>query len=214
LRDWGYTFVSFGELAELVARKNGAGHVALTFDDGFADNLHTLAPLLTEEGATATVFVVTGWAGAPHPLWNGARILTEDEVRTLHAAGVEIGAHTVTHADLTTLSRDEAATELLESRRWLEAVIAAEVTTAAYPYGRATEETIAACADAGIVAACRTSGNGSWDEPLNLPRQDMDNGCTMTGLRLKRSDRYEPLMRFKPARAGRRLVRHARRLRR
>ncbi len=50
-------------------------------------------------------------------------------------------------------------------------------------------------------------GLGSWDTPHHLPRQDMTNRCTLFGLRLKRDDRYEPLMRFAPARAARRLAR-------
>ncbi len=212
LRSWGYRLVAFGELARRAALGEAYGCVALTFDDGFADNLENLVPLLYELEATATVFVVSGWLGGEHPLAPGARILSADGVRRVHAAGVEIGAHTVTHPDLTTLARAAAVNELRESMLQLEEIVGASVTVAAYPYGRASGETIAACADAGFEAACRTSGNGSWAEPLNLPRQDMDNGCTLVGLRLKRDGRYEPLMRYLPARATRRLVRHARRV--
>src|SRR5215212_1932763 len=57
LRGWGYAFVTFSRLLELEAAGGAAGHVALTFDDGFEDNLHALVPLLHETGATATVFV-------------------------------------------------------------------------------------------------------------------------------------------------------------
>jgi hypothetical protein len=39
----------------------------------------------------------------------------------------------------------------------------------------------------------------------------MNNGSTVLGLRLKTADRYEPLMRWLPARAVRRLARSARR---
>jgi peptidoglycan/xylan/chitin deacetylase (PgdA/CDA1 family) len=214
LRSWGYRFVPFSELASRAPSGGGAGCAALTFDDGFADNLLTLVPLLQETEATATVFVVSGWLGGLHPETPHGRILTEDELRSLHGAGVEIGAHTATHPDLTTLDRDRVTTEFRRCRERLEAVIGALVAVAAYPYGQANDETIEGCREAGIVAACRTAGNGSWAEPLNLPRQDMDNGCTMTGLRLKRDDHYEPLMRYLPGRAARRLVREARRLRR
>jgi peptidoglycan/xylan/chitin deacetylase (PgdA/CDA1 family) len=213
LRSWGYAFVTFGELARRLRRGEGERCVALTFDDGFADNGETLLPLLLESAATATVFVVSGWLGEPHPLAPEARMLTADGVRRLHNAGVEIGAHTTTHPDLTTLGRDEAAHELRASKLALEQIVDVPVSVAAYPYGRASAETIAACSDAGFEAACRTSGQGSWREPLNLPRQDMDNGCTMFSLHLKRDERYEPLMQYRPARAARRLIRQARRLR-
>lgn len=213
LREWGYAFVTFGDLARRLSGGEGESCVALTFDDGFADNAETLLPLLLESEATGTVFVVSGWLGERHPLATEARVLTPDGVRRLHSAGIEIGAHTKTHPDLTTLGRDEAASELRASRLALEEILDAPVSVAAYPFGRATAETIAACSDAGFEAACRTSGQGSWHEPLNLPRQDMDNGCTLFSLRLKRDERYEPIMRLRSARAARRLIRQARRLR-
>jgi peptidoglycan/xylan/chitin deacetylase (PgdA/CDA1 family) len=207
LRSWGYEFATFGELARRVAERDAEGVVALTFDDGFADNLETLAPLLRVEEATATVFVVSGWLGRPHPDASGTRILTADELRQLQATGIEIGAHSRTHPDLTSLDRAGARDELAGSRRELEEILGGAVDVAAYPYGRATADTVAACAEAGFRAACSAAGRGSWSEPLNLPRQDMENGSTLLGLRLKRDDRYERLMRLRAARGARRVAR-------
>ena len=136
--------------------------------------------------------------------------MNEEEVRALSADGVEIGAHTVTHPDLTTLRYEEARSELEASKRDLEALLEVPIDVAAYPFGRATAETARACRDAGFRAACRVSGEGSWSDPYNLPRQDMHNGSTLLGLRLKRDDRYQSVMRFLPARAARALVRRGR----
>jgi peptidoglycan/xylan/chitin deacetylase (PgdA/CDA1 family) len=210
LKSWGYRLVSFGDLAAGIGAGQGAGLAALTFDDGLADNLHSLMPLLRAERVPATVFVVSGWLGQPYPEAPWARILTAADVRKLRHMGVEIGSHTVSHADLTSLDYEDAFGELTASKRDLEAVVGAPVDVAAYPYGRASEETVAACRAAGYLAACRTSGKGSWSEPHNLPRQDMDNGCTLLGLRLKRDDRYEPLMRWRAGRLAPRLIRAVR----
>ena len=79
-------------LARLASASEAAGHAALTFDDGLVDNAETLAPLLQEEGVTATVFVVSGWLGQPHPSAPWTRIMTEAELTELRARGVEIGA--------------------------------------------------------------------------------------------------------------------------
>lgn len=207
LRGWGYRLVSFGELADEVARSGAPGLAALTFDDGFVDNLDALVPLLAEVDAPATVFVVSDWLGAPHPSVPFTRILTADELRQLHAAGIEIGGHSATHADLSTLSYEGALEELSRGKGELEDVLGEPVEVAAYPYGRASEKAVRACRDAGFRAACGATARGSWDDPHFLPRQDMDNRCTMIGLRLKRDDRYEPLMRLLPARAARRLSR-------
>ena len=210
LRSWGYRFVSFGQLARAAEHRVANGAVALTFDDGLVDNLDTLAPLLAGEDVPATVFVVSGWLGQSYPWGPWTRLMTAEEVVLLRDAGVEIGAHTVTHPDLGELSYEAAREELARSRADLESLLAGPVDVASYPFGSAREETIRACRDAGFRAACRTSGNGSWAEPLNLPRQDVDNRCSMLGLRLKRDNRYERLMRLPPARVARRLSRQVR----
>jgi len=167
-------------------------------------------PLLRAEGVPATVFVVSGWLGRPYPWGPWTRLMTAEEVIDVHRAGVEIGAHTVTHPDLGTLSREGAFSELARSRVDLSEILGAPVDVAAYPFGAVGTATLAACADAGFRAACRTSGVGSWVEPLNLPRQAMNNRGSMAALWLKRNDRYEPLMRYRPVRLARRLVRKVR----
>ena len=169
--------------------------------------LETLVPLLAELDVAATVFVVSGWLGQPHPAAQWTRIVNPEELRELRAAGVEIGGHSATHADLSTLPYDAALDELARGKRELEEVLGEPVEVAAYPYGRANQDTVRAGRNAGFRAACLCTARGSWDDPLSLPRQDMDNGCTLLGLRLKRDDRYEPLMRLAPARAARRVSR-------
>ena len=195
LRRRGYELVTFSALVE----RGEDGLCALTFDDGFANNEALLAL-----GLPATVFVVSGWLGGEHPDAPGARMLDADGVRRLHAAGIEIGGHTATHPDLTTLGPDAARAELERGRVALEEIVDAPVVSAAYPYGRATAETVAACAAAAFRAACLTSGTGSRERPLEFPREDMDGPASLTGLRLKAAGRYEPLLAHRPARALRR----------
>lgn len=203
LRSWGYRLVTLGQLAERVSAGEGEGHAALTFDDGLVDNLETLLPLLRRLEAPATVFVVSGWLGQPYPWGPWTRLLTVDELRALAAGGIEIGAHSSSHADLSALSYADARSELETSKRTLEDVLDRPVDVAAYPFGRAGPDAIRACRDAGFRAACRVSGQGSWSDSHDLPRQDMDNRCTMIGLRLKRDERYEALLRFRAVHAVR-----------
>jgi peptidoglycan/xylan/chitin deacetylase (PgdA/CDA1 family) len=211
LRRWGYAFVTFGAMAERVAAGAGAGHVALTFDDGLLDNLEQLVPILRDAGATATTFVTTGWMGKPHPSVPYARNMTADEVRELSRSGVEIGGHTVSHPDLRALSFEAARDEVRAGCEELAEIVGAPVDTFAYPFGFADAGAIRATGAAGVRAACRVAAQGSWDEPLNLPRQDTNTKSPL-GLWLKRDDRYERVMRHRPARAIRKFGKERRRL--
>ena len=207
IRSYGYRFVTVRDLARRVANGDGKGCAALTFDDGLADHLGSV---VADLGVPATVFAVSGWLGGEHPDFPGAPILTPSQLRALHAAGVEIGGHTVTHPDLTTLSPARRREELAACRERLEEIVDAPVDTAAYPFGAADADTRAACAAAGYRAAVRIFGLGSWSDPFDLPRQNMLNGCSTAGLRLKRSGRYEELVARPLPRAARRALRVAR----
>jgi peptidoglycan/xylan/chitin deacetylase (PgdA/CDA1 family) len=212
LRRWGYELTTFGELARRIAEvgADAAGALAaITFDDGLADNEHHLLPLLQQHRAPATVFVVSGWLGGEHPDAPGMAILDVDGVRRLRDAGVEIGAHGRRHLHLPLATDDELAEELLGGRGDLEDVLGAPIGSLAYPYGESDARVRAAAERAGFAAACRTSGEGRWDDPLDLPRQAMGNGASMLGLRLKRIDRYEALLRARPARWARRVSRRS-----
>jgi peptidoglycan/xylan/chitin deacetylase (PgdA/CDA1 family) len=60
-------------LADLVAAavqgRNPARAVAITFDDGYADNLFAAKPLLEHAGTPATVFVASGYVRGGAPFW-------------------------------------------------------------------------------------------------------------------------------------------------
>ena len=62
-------------------------------------------------------------------------MLTSRQLVELHAAGIEIGAHTMTHPILARLSDDSAENEIRSSRERLESLIGAPVAGFAYPNG-------------------------------------------------------------------------------
>ncbi len=212
LSAWGYRFVTFGELARATEDQAAQGLVSLTFDDGLVELRNRASPLVGGPRLPATAFVVSGWLGRSHPDAPWSRATTESELRQLSAAGIEIGGHSTRHDHLPDLTRDAAAADMLACRLDLEELIQRPVRVFAYPYGGATADTRAACASAGYDAACRSAGAGCWGDPFDLPRQDMQNRGSVLGLRLKRNDLYEPLIRTVPGLAARRAFRGVRRL--
>ena len=71
----------------------------------------------------------------------GARVPTDlmmssDQVRTLHASGMTVGAHTVTHPILAEIPAQRAREEMAAGRARLEQITRAPVCLFAYPNGR------------------------------------------------------------------------------
>lgn len=118
--------------------------VMLTFDDGLASFAREALPRLTLAGFRATLFVVAGRLGGESdwPGWPRAtpseRVLDAVALADLAAAGMEIGAHAVSHARLSTLSAEAAAREVVDSRRRLEDLLSRPVRSFAYPFGETT----------------------------------------------------------------------------
>jgi peptidoglycan/xylan/chitin deacetylase (PgdA/CDA1 family) len=111
---------------------------AITFDDGYLDNLTNAAPLLKPTGFPATVFVVAGRAGSTltHDCGDpGASLMSFSEMIELSDCGFEIGSHTLTHPHLTDLPPQRQEEEIRGSKRLIEDRLQRPVTSFAYPYG-------------------------------------------------------------------------------
>jgi peptidoglycan/xylan/chitin deacetylase (PgdA/CDA1 family) len=202
----GFEFVTLAELARRAAGGTPEpGLAAVTFDDGMRNNHTTALPILNEYGIPATVYVTIGFIGGTSP-WIGPQgdgaIMDEPELRDLAAAGWELGAHTMTHPDLSTLGYDACLREIEDSRLELERIAGVKVETFAYPFGRYGPEALAAARDAAVIAAV-TTGSGSW-EPYEITRAMIGAIDPFPVVLLKLTDRYEPLLKSAPARIARR----------
>jgi peptidoglycan/xylan/chitin deacetylase (PgdA/CDA1 family) len=160
----------------------------LTFDDGYADLLTTVAPVLRERGVPAVAFVVAGALGATNG-WDaraGARTMRLLSARELGSlSGFEIGAHTRTHADLTRLGDEDLGCEV--SRAHLAAAGLPVPRAFSYPYGRVDARTVGAVRSAGYAVGftlCPATVRAGAD-PLRLPRVEIHRGDVGARLALK-----------------------------
>jgi len=133
-------------LAELQARMrsgvNRRAAVSITFDDGYADNCRRALPLLIEEQIPCTYFVSSShiFEGHPfpHDVANGHRFPpnTLEQLRILADAGIEIGVHTRTHADLGRIRDHERLyDEIVTAGEELGRAVGRPMRYFAFPYG-------------------------------------------------------------------------------
>jgi len=117
------------------------------------------------------------WAGAqsaPRP--SRHRLLSLEEMSVLaNEELIEIGAHTVTHVMLSTLSEESQRDEILGSKVHLEEILGRPVSSFAYPFGRRSDydsRTVDVVRQSGFrCACCNFSGIVKpSSDPFQLPR--------------------------------------------
>ena len=145
--------------------------VAITFDDGYRDNLEIVAPLLIERGFPFHVFVNPGFL-----ISGNRRYLNQSSLCELaRIPGVTIGAHGYSHKKLTECSPRELDEELISSKKWLEDTIGQEITSMAYPHGAFNNVVTSAVQAAGFeLAACSHFGiANTYSDKFALERTDI-----------------------------------------
>lgn len=106
------------------------GMVSLTFDDSWLSQYTNALPILQGAGFKGTFYLTTQ---PMREAWDG--FMTPTQAKDIGAKGHEIAGHTVTHADLTTLSQTAINTEIKSSKSYLQNLTGQTVVSLAYPYG-------------------------------------------------------------------------------
>lgn len=165
LQSQGYIAITMAELGNHLYLGNAlpSKPVVITFDDGYLDQLNAYE-LLKKYNMKATFYLILGGEKSNHciglnrtNLSCGDTYLSFSQVKMLIDSGlIEVGAHTLNHADLPTLSTEQQYEEISESKSRLENIYNIEITSLAYPYGKYNQISIDNAAKAGFLTAVTT----------------------------------------------------------
>jgi peptidoglycan/xylan/chitin deacetylase (PgdA/CDA1 family) len=178
-----YEVISLDECQERIASgRNERPSVAITFDDGYAENLEFAIPWLMERSIPLTYFVTLGniLSGEPFPHDVAAgqplAVNTAESIRGMANCGVTIGAHTRTHPNLAEINDPNTLfDEIVTATRELGELIGQPIEHFAFPFG--TEQAVSRRAaelarKAGIRCICSANNgvNFPGDDPFHIAR--------------------------------------------
>lgn len=175
---------------------DGRCPVLVTFDDGFASNLHAARTLLAPRGISALFFVCPGLIDLPvtaqrqaiaakvfqgrvqdHDLPAHLRLMDWAEIAQLVAMGHAIGCHSAHHRRLSELEEAERRSEVADAAERMRAVLGQWPLWFAFPFGDI--DSIDSRSLATIAAHfryCRSGirGRDAGGHPLGLHGQHVD----------------------------------------
>jgi peptidoglycan/xylan/chitin deacetylase (PgdA/CDA1 family) len=177
LRRLGYQGLSMQQAMPYLRGERSGRVAVITLDDGYRDNLQHALPVLQAQGFSATCYVVSDAVGRFNH-WDAGKLrvhkplMTLNQLRSWHDAGMEVAAHTRRHPHLTRCSDHELDDEIAGSRQVLEDLLGVAVTQFCYPYGDLDDRVVARVQAAGYDAATSTRrGRARGGEHLwRLPR--------------------------------------------
>jgi len=128
--------------------ENESADVVITFDDGHRSNLELAVPLLLERGLTAYFFITTGFTDSR------PGFMSSQEITSLASVpGMVVGSHGVTHRFFNDMSKEEAVSELVESKETLENLTNHPCESMSFPGGRYNKK---------VLRLMKSSGYSQW----------------------------------------------------
>lgn len=160
---------------DIVAREYSpqGGAVTLMFDDGEISTYNLAKPEMDQYNMAGVTSVVTSFVGS-EDLYMGW-----DKIKELYSAGWEVVSHSITHSDLTQLSKRKMVRELAKSKRIIEKR-GITVNSFVYPYGAYNDLVQANTALRYRSARAYEHGDNPMGvNPMNIKIRSVEDGTTV-----------------------------------
>ncbi|MFH1701565.1 MAG: polysaccharide deacetylase family protein [Candidatus Zixiibacteriota bacterium] len=141
LKNFGFNFI--GVRQYLNGEEDNEKTLAISFDDGYADNYDVISRLCCENIAPF-VFIPTDYIGQSNS-WDYSSSLfktrhcTAKQLKVLAQKGAVIGSHGKSHRAFTRMTESELDSELKMSKIVLQNITGEETNLLSYPFGRTNQ---------------------------------------------------------------------------
>ncbi|MFC1804594.1 polysaccharide deacetylase family protein [Candidatus Omnitrophota bacterium] len=200
LKENDYTVFSLEELICKVeaGEQIPSRSVAITFDDGYGENIRNVSDVLKKYNFTATFFIGLNYIlnkidYSKKNYWQYWDFLNKEEIRNLLVLGNTIGSHSCTHQDMLRLSLQEAESEMTESKNILQKMLSININLFSYPHGKYNEKLKQILKKNGYIAACSSilGYNRPDTDPFALKRIPIDARDTIFEFKKKLNGCYD-----------------------
>lgn len=130
LRQEGYTPVLLSDLVAFVQQQKPLPDrpLLLTFDDGYRDNYEVMYPLLLKYNMKAAIFLVPSFL-------NKENYLHKADIEAMNPQRIEFGLHSFDHKSYKTLTPEQLAEDIVQTKNVLIREGISFQPCLAYPYG-------------------------------------------------------------------------------
>jgi len=146
----GYEFIWPSEIPMAMADTSSKKYVVFTFDDGYETFYLQTYPIIKKYKIKVTNYIIADVIGKTN-------YMNKNQIEKIYADGfLEIGSHSLTHPNLTSLSRTEVIRQVADSKKKLENIFGTKVNSFCYPYGFFNSDVASLVKDAGYTNATTT----------------------------------------------------------
>ncbi|MBM3247990.1 MAG: polysaccharide deacetylase family protein [Candidatus Omnitrophica bacterium] len=171
----GYKVLTLDEVIEAIraGKRLPRNSLAITFDDGYANNYIYAYPVLKKYNFPATIFIITGKDASDG-------FISREQMLQMQENNIFFGSHSKSHQYLPELKDEQLRDEIFNSKKELEEKINSEVKYFCYCFGGFSDKIIDMVKEAGYQAAFTTNrGKGRFNKNIYaLKRVKVGNADT------------------------------------